>query len=150
MQDQLLILILASTGVFFQTALFKKLTDQTQIRMLKKETAKLMKSMKEARKAGDIELMTKHTSKINDLNMKKMNLTFKPNMFSSLPLMALFTWMRGRFRELVMELPLAIPYPRLSLTNPIGFKTQLGWLGWYFLCAMVAGYVSRKTLEVEL
>jgi len=150
MHDSMFILALAGTGVFLQTALFKRITDQAQIKLLKKESGELMKKMKAARKSGDIELMTKHTNKINDLNMKKMNLTFQPNMLSSLPLMGLFIWMKGRFSELVMDLPFPIPYPQLSLSNPIGFKTQLGWLGWYFLCAMVAGYVARKTLEVEI
>lgn len=150
MNDPTLIMSLAGTGVFIQTAIFKKITDQAQIRMLKRETDKLMSKMKSARNSGDIELMTKHTNKINELNMKKMNLTFKPNMLSSLPLMGLFIWMKGRFSELVMNLPFPIPYPQLSLANPIGFKTQLGWLGWYFLCAMVAGYVARKAMEVEI
>ncbi len=150
MQDALMILALATAGIFVQTAIFKRITDQTQIRELKERTEKLMEKMKRARAEGDVEKMTKHTSSINKLNMKKMELTFQPNMLSSIPLMALFVWIKGQFNGLVLQLPFPIPYPQLSLADPIGFKTQLGWLGWYLLCAMVAGYVARRSLGVEI
>jgi len=150
MHDSLLVLASAWVGIFLQTYIFKRITDQAQLRELKTETDGYMKKMKEARKSGDLELMTKHTDKVNDLSMKKMNLTFQPQMMSSLPLMALFVWMKNRFSALVLNLPFPIPYPQMSFSNPIGFKTQLGWLGWYFLCSMVAGHVARKTLKVEI
>jgi uncharacterized membrane protein (DUF106 family) len=147
---QVEIFLLCGLGVFVQSVIFKKISDQLKIKEIKKESDRLLKALKKARHDKDLEKMTKLTNKMNDVSLKKLEATMNPNFISSIPLMLLFMFMNRWYESFIINLPFAIPYPIISLTPGIGYKTQLGWLGWYVLSAILWGQLVRKALGVEI
>ncbi len=143
------ILLLSVAGVVVQNLIFKRLSDQAALRELKKDNEHLMKEMKAAQKEKNTEKLEKAMNKINSLSLKRMSLTMKPNLISSIPFFVLIGWMKIQYSTLLVNLPFPIPW--IVLKSPfIILRSTLGWFAWYFICVIAASFAIREFLEVEI
>lgn len=91
------IFVITVFAVIVQNILFKRLSDQAALRELRKETERLAAGQKEARKAGNAEKMNELLKKQSDLQMRRLSLTMKPNMMSSLVFIAAFWLIQANY-----------------------------------------------------
>lgn len=143
------IFLISAASVVVQNLIFKRLSDQAALRELKKDIDHHMKEMKEAQKAKELEKLEKVMSKLNSLQMKRLQLTMKPNLLSSFVFIALIGWVKVNYANLIVQLPVPIPGP-IAQPPFIVLTPTLGWFGWYFVCVILASLVVRELLEIEI
>jgi uncharacterized membrane protein (DUF106 family) len=150
MAMQALELFLISVGaVVVQNILFKKLSDQTALRELKKQLESAQKGMKAFQKAQDTAGMEKSLKQVNDLSMKRMSLTMKPNLLSSAIFIFLFGWAAKAYANLQVPLPIPLPVGAWKIP-PVIMVSSLNWFWWYFYIAIFSSMVVREVLEIEI
>ena len=133
LQPTYLIFALSIILSIFVTLVYKYLTDQTLMRELKKDLKKYQKQMKEAR--SDHAKMSEISKKSMAVNMKYMHQSMKPMLFTLLPFLGIFTWLRSVFDSTVI---FALPF----------WPHTLGWIGTYIIFSMVFTTVFRKLMNV--
>lgn len=149
-ENQALQLFLISFfAVFVQNLVFKKLSDQVALRELKKQLESAQARMKDAQKAKDVKKMEEELGKVNEFSMKRLSLTMKPNLISSLAFILIFGWVQSTYKDLVVSLP--IPLPVLHWKFPLIFlEPSLTWFWWYFYIAIISSVVVRDLLGIEI
>lgn len=105
------------------TLVTKKFTDQNRMRELKKIQKACQIKIKNAK--GDIEKQSKINKELMECSMELMKHSFKPMFVTFIPIILLFSWVRGVYIEI---------FPN--------------WLWWYFGGAIVSSIVLRKVLKV--
>ncbi|UCD04277.1 MAG: DUF106 domain-containing protein [Candidatus Woesearchaeota archaeon] len=133
------ILLIAVGLSLIVTLAYKYLTDQTLMKELKKELKKNQKRLKEARGEPDkmmaIQKETMHT------NMKYMSQSMKPMIFTIIPFLIIFAWLRSIFEGTVV-IPLSFHVPLSSL------ETGMGWIGTYIILSMIFTTIFRRVLKI--
>ncbi|CAB3287427.1 conserved membrane protein of unknown function [Methanocaldococcus lauensis] len=153
----------------------KLLVDQERVAELKKEIQEFqIKSKKMAKNPEMLEKLQEEYQRIMQLNAELMKMSFKPMIYTWLPIILIFIYLRhvygfgGVYMELhpnwngvVVYLPTIISKILLinfwhwlgSLIYKGGFKivsnTALGWLGWYILCSFATSTVLRKIFGIK-
>lgn len=124
---------------FFVTLAYRYLTDQTLMKELKKQLKDNQKKMRDNRgnpdKLMQIQKESMHT------NMKYMSQSMKPMIFTIIPFLIIFAWLKSIFTGItVVPLPFHVPLSSLD--------TGLGWIGTYILFSMVFSTLFRKAMKV--
>jgi uncharacterized membrane protein (DUF106 family) len=141
--------MISVVAVIVQNLLFKKLSDQASLRELKKQLASVQIRMKEAQKEKDTAKMDKVLKQMNELSMKRMQLTMKPNLLSSAIFILALGWVQKTYQHLAVQMP--IPLPVLHWKFPLVFlEPTLTWFWWYFYIALLASIIVREVLEIEI
>ncbi len=143
------IFLISFATVVAQNVLFKRLSDQAALKELRLQTEKIMARQKEVRKSGDLDKYNELLKEQSDLQMKRLNLTMKPNMLSSFAFILAVMWMQKTYAATKIILPLAIPIP-VWHWPPIALTSTLGWFGWYLLIALTSSLIVRDVLGIEI
>lgn len=121
------------------TLAYRFLTDQVLMKELKKKLKTNQKRIKEAK--GDPQKMMEIQRETMKTNMKYMSQSLKPMIFTIIPFLIIFAWLRSVFEGLVV-IPLPFHVPMSSL------ETGLGWIGTYIIFSMIFTTVFRKIMKV--
>jgi uncharacterized membrane protein (DUF106 family) len=148
-QQALEVFIIGVVAVVIQNLLFKKLSDQTVLRELKKQLESAQAKMKEAQKSKDTEKLEKALNQVNALSMKRLSMTMKPNLISSVIFIVLLGWAQKVYANL--QVPTPIPLPILVWKfPPVELVSSLSWFWWYFYIAIVVSIVAREVMGIEI
>ena len=117
----------------------KFLSDQKLMKSLKEEGEYLKEEMKKFK--NDPQKYLELQKKQMESSLKYMRHSMKPALFTLLPLLLIFGWLRKTFpaEETLINLPFSIPL--------IG--NGLGWLGIYILSSIIFSIVLRKLLKIH-
>jgi uncharacterized membrane protein (DUF106 family) len=171
----LAILIIAIIVSLIINITTKLLVDQERVAELKREIKEYQARLKKA--SRDPEMLKKlqeEQQKYMQINAELMRMSFKPMIYTWLPIILIFIYLRhvygfgGIYQELipgwngvVVYLPIILSKILLidfwhglgSILYKGGFKivsdTALGWLGWYILCSFATSTVLRKVLGIK-
>ena len=107
------------------TLFTKYFTDQTSMKELKEKQKACQKELKENK--GDIEAQKKIQKEMMGYSMDLIKHSFKPMIYTFIPLIAIFWWIRGIFLETTIAST---------------------WLWWYIGSAIGSSIILRKVLDV--
>lgn len=128
---------------FFLTLLVnlsvKFLSDQNKMKVLKEETKSLSEEMKKFK--NEPQKYLELQKKVMQSNLEYMRHSMWPTMFTLLPLLVIFNWLRNTFPsgEKLINFPFTLPL--------IG--SGLGWLGTYIICSIIFNIILRKLLKLN-
>ncbi len=169
------ILIIAVLVSFIINLATKLLVDQERMAKIKQEVQEFQVKARKA--AKDPELMKEiqeEQQKMMEMQMEMMKMGFKPMIYTWVPIIAIFTYLRhvydygGVIHQLnpswngvVVYLPTILSKVLLvSIFHWLGgifyhggfgvvSNEALGWLGWYILCSMATSMVLRKVMGIK-
>ena len=125
----LLIISFILTGLI--TLAYKYLSDQKKMKELKTEMKDMQKKMKEFKSQPDkVMSMQKDAMK---KNMEYMKHSMKPTLYTFVPIIIIFGWLRGYYD---------------ALGNPVIFL-GLKWLWVYIIFSIITSIVLRKMLKIS-
>lgn len=129
--DPLNLLIISFILTFTITIAYKYLTDQVKMKELKTEMKDMQKKMKELKSQPDkMMAMQKDSMK---KNMEYMKHSIKPTLFTFIPIIIIFGWLRSYYE---------------ALGNPAVFL-GLKWIWAYIIFSIVISIVLRKVMKVS-
>jgi len=117
------IVVFAFLITLIMTLVTKKFTDQNRMKELKQIQKSCNIKMKESK--GDVEKQKEIQKQIMECSMELMKHSFKPMLITFIPIILLFTWIRGIYTEILT-----------------------GWIWWYLGAAIVSSIALRKVLKV--
>lgn len=117
------IIILSFLITLFMTLVTKKFTDQNRMKELKKIQKACQIKIKDHK--GDLKKQAEIQKEMMRCSMELMKHSFKPMLFTLLPLIILFWWIRGVY------------------TGVLSY-----WIWWYIGTSIVSSIVLRKLLKV--
>ena len=117
------IIIFAFLITLVMTLVTKKFTDQNRMKELKKIQKACQIKLKDAK--GDMNKQSEIQKEMMECSMELMKHSFKPMLITIVPLIFLFSWIRGVYTELLD-----------------------GWLWWYLGAAILSSIGLRKVLDV--
>jgi len=120
---KLSIIVIAFLITFVMTLITKNFTDQKKMKALKEKQKEMQKKLKEAH--GDTAKMAQINKEMMSATLELTKLSFKPMLFTYIPLLIFFLWLRGVFS------------PVLS-----------SWIWWYIGSGVISSIVLRKLLKV--
>ncbi len=124
-----------STGLSIMSALVRKaVLDMDKMKEIKEKIKVHQKEMKLATKSGDMKKMQRNQEDMMSLTMENMKLSFKPMIYTFIPFILVFGWLRDQYGLLDV------------VASVFGFN--FGWFWWYFICAMVVSLTVNKVLGV--
>ncbi len=135
-QEILIITILLGLVTVILT---KILTDQNEIKRIKREMKFFQEKIKKAQSSGDKDAVSKLSNDMLKASGKQMKQSMKPMMVSLLVFGLAFWWMSITYEELLIALPISIPF----------FGSGLNWFWWYFVTILPINFLFRKMLGVE-
>ncbi len=116
------------------TLAYKYLTDQTKMKELKDEMKDMQKKMKEMKDHPDkVMSMQKDAMK---KNMEYMKHSMKPTLFTFVPIIIIFGWLRSFFDA------------QAAAGTPFSFF-GLSWLWSYIIFSLITSIVLRKIMKVN-
>lgn len=125
------LLIIAFVLTFIITIFYKYLTDQDLMKNMKLDLKKIQNETKELKDYPQ-KLMAKQKEAM-ELNLKFMLQSLKPTLFTLLPILLVFNWLRGYYT---------------NLGNP-DILFGLGWFGTYVIFSIVLSIGLRKIMKVH-
>ena len=169
------ILIISFIVSFIITLANKLLVDQERMEEIRERIKEFQRKIRRASK--DPELMKeleKEQEEIMKIQMEMMRMSFKPLIYTWIPIIAIFAYLKHVYdyngvshtldpswNGVVVYLPtilsklLLVPFFHWlgGLFYQSGFgivsDNALGWLGWYIVCSMATSTVLRKVLGVK-
>lgn len=143
-RQEIILVIFCAAGLvsLISTLVYKMFVNQEEMRDIKKKLETLQKKLQKAQTEQKTEEMQKIFQQITTIQFDMMGKTMKPTMFSLIPILMIFTWIRafvGTYGPL--EYVIIMPFPF--------FYKSLGWLGWYILSSLAISFPLRKLLGVE-
>lgn len=141
-QNNLIGVLIVSLFVsFIITVATAKLVDQELMKKYKKKIKVHQDQMSALQKKGDAKKLKKVQSKMMSMQGEMMKLSFKPMIYTMLPIIVIFGWLGHIIpRELIVViLPFSIPK----------YGTALGWLGWYIFCSIPMSTLLKKIMNIE-
>ena len=153
------VILVALTVAIFITGIHHLMVDHEQMKKIRKEVSeyrtKLLKAQKEGNKK-QIRKLELQKKRINELNAKMTTMSFKPMIFTMIPIFILFAWFRHSYAYGVpiLELPFAL-FDLPVIGTIFGYfhgsmpANQLGAFGWYFLSTTVCSQLLRKILNMD-
>jgi len=112
------------------TLAYKYFTDQTLMKTLKTEMKEDQKRVKELKE--DPDKAAQLTKQLMEKNMKYMMHSFKPMLFTFIPLIIIFGWLRERYVD-----------------YDFGYLGLESWLWPYILISIIASIIIRKVLKIH-
>jgi len=112
------------------TIMYKFLTDQKLMKQLKGEMKDFQKEMKDLK--DDPKKMMEVQKRAMEKNMKYMLQSLKPTLFTFIPLILIFGWLRSYYT---------------AIGNP-DVLFGLGWIWIYIICSIAFSIGLRKLLKI--
>ncbi|MCG2718483.1 MAG: EMC3/TMCO1 family protein [Nanoarchaeota archaeon] len=113
------------------TFAYKYLTDQNKMKELKTEMKDMQKKMKEHKDQPD-KVMSMQKAAMKK-NMEYMKHSMKPTLFTFVPIIIVFSWLRGHYE---------------ALGNPVIFL-GLKWIWVYIIFSLMISIVLRKVMKIN-
>ncbi len=120
------------------TFVYKIFTDQEMLKNMKEQLKNYQKQMRELK--SEPEKMMEIQKKSMELNMQYLKHTMKPTLFTFLPIIIIFGWLRTFF--------LNKPDVIIWSTNIPLLGTGLGWLGTYIISSIIISIILRKIFNI--
>jgi len=135
------IFIISTLVSLFITLVTSRVVDREKMRRIRERMPQLQEKLKEAQREKDSKKMVKINREMLELQREMMANAFKPMLYTMLPLLLLFSWLRYIMPQNtpVVHLPFELPF----------YGTTLGWLGWYILSSLLVSPVLKKLLNAE-
>jgi len=134
------ILIISSLVSLFITLVTSRVVDRERMRHIRERMPQLQERLRKAQKEGDSKKMMKINREMLELQREMMSNAFKPMLYTMLPLLLLFSWLRYTMPQgTVVNLPFELPV----------YGSSLGWLGWYILSSLLVSPVMKKLLNAD-
>lgn len=133
------ILIISFILTLITNLAVKILSDQNAMKSLKEESAQFKEQMKTHK--NDPQKLMEIQKKSMENALKYMQHSFKPMIFTLIPLLLIFNWLSNTFAggETLINLPFSLPL--------IG--SGLGWLGTYIISSIIFNIIIRKILKLN-
>lgn len=120
------------------TYIYKKLTNQTILKEMREEVNKLRNKMKEVK--DDKEKLMEIQKQMMEKDMALMKHSLRPTLYTFLPIILIFSWLRVTFDS-------GSQYLTWGFNIPL-FGTGFGWLGTYILVSLITSLVLRKIFKI--
>ena len=128
-------IVMVSFAVVMVSSLVRKaVIDKEKLQETKKRLKEHQKVLKEATKSGDTKRARKAQEELTKSMMENMKIGMKPMMFTFIPFILIFSWLRGHYSDVGHVVSL--------------FGYELGWLGWYIMCSMITSIILNKLLGI--
>jgi uncharacterized membrane protein (DUF106 family) len=129
------------------TTVTAKVVDQEEMKANKKRFNEIKEKYEKAVQKGDDKKAKKIQSDMMGAQKELMSGSFKPMMYTFIPIILVFRWLYQYAplqtfileKDYLISLPFALPK----------FGTQLGWLGWYIVCSLMTSTVIRKVFNLQ-
>ncbi len=121
------------------TIMYKLLTDQILLKELKTQVKNHQKEMKNHK--DDHQKMMEIQKQTMSLNMKYMKHSMKPMLFTFIPIILIFGWLRNH--QAIGKIDILSWGFHIPL-----FGTGLGWLGTYIISSIIFSMIIRRVLKV--
>ncbi|MEA3255669.1 MAG: DUF2208 family protein [Candidatus Altiarchaeota archaeon] len=139
-------IVFISLCVSIISSLVRKATlDVDRLRECKEEIKKHQDIMKDASKKGHTKKAVKSQEELTKLMMEQMKHSFKPMMITFIPIILIFTWLRGNYGDIgsVVTFPLHINLIVFSING------GLDWLGVYILSSIASSIILNKLMKLS-
>lgn len=133
------VIIISLIITFFITLSYKFLTDQNAMKELKTKMKEFQKQMKENKE--DMQKVQELQKQAMSNQMQYMKHSWKVMLYTFLPLILIFSWMRSTFNS-------GADIINWSLKIPL-FGTGLGWLGTYIITSIIFSMILRKFMKIH-
>ena len=120
------------------TLVYKLFTNQEMLKTMKQQLKDYQKQMSELK--SQPEKMMEIQKKSMELNMQYMKHTMKPTLFTFLPIIIIFSWLRDSFLNKGDIITWSFNIPL--------FGTGLGWLGTYIISSIIISILLRKIFKI--
>ncbi|MFH1125862.1 MAG: EMC3/TMCO1 family protein [Candidatus Altiarchaeota archaeon] len=134
-QGQMITVI--SVGLALMSLIVRKVVvDQEKFKKQREDMKELNKQMKEAQKEGDTKRISETYSKLMQINSEVMKQSFKPMIFTLIPFLLIFGWMRGSYDATMTNVVLVNPIPDgvvlkdLNVSEEGFYNQSAGMLVW--------------------
>jgi len=136
------VFFIATAISIFITLVTNKVVDQKKMKATKEKMKEYQERMKKAQKNGNMKELNKLNKEMLSLQSEMFSNSFKPMLYTMLPILLLFSWLRYYIPSdiKVVELPFYLPI----------WGNQLGWFGWYFLSSIAVSPLIKKILNLEM
>ncbi|MFH1403070.1 MAG: EMC3/TMCO1 family protein [Candidatus Altiarchaeota archaeon] len=138
--DGVIIGIISIAMSLMSTLVRSATIDKEKFREQKEQIKEHQMKIKEAQKNKDLKTMKKSQQHLSELMMDQMKHSFKPMLYTMVPFLIVFGWLRNNYAQvgMVVTFPYMLPI--------IG--DGLGWLGWYIFCSMIVSMILNKALKL--
>jgi uncharacterized membrane protein (DUF106 family) len=125
-----------------------RVVDQREMKRIKAKLAKYQEKAREAQKKNNMSEFKKLNKEIMSLQSKMMANSFKPMIFTMIPIILIFSWLRHydylaayiKTNGYLVSLPFSLPI----------WGSKLNWLGWYILCSIPISTLIKKIFKLEM
>ena len=117
------IIIIGIFVTLVMTLVTKKFTDQNRMKELKKIQKACQIRLKDNK--GDMKKQSEIQKEMMACSMELMKHSFKPMLYTMIPILLLIMWVRGVYTEILPK-----------------------WIWWYIGSAMISSIILRKALKV--
>jgi len=126
---------LISMGLALMNTLVRRaVLDREKLKEQKKKLKEHQQTVKEATKAGDMKRAKKAQEELMGLTMEQLKHSFKPMIFTMIPFLLVFNWLRGEYGSAGV------------IATLFGF--ELTWFFWYIICSITTSIVLNKVLRL--
>ena len=126
---------LISVGLAVMNTLVRRaVLDKEKLKEQKKKLKEHQQTIKEATKTGDTQRAKKAQEELMGLTMEQMKHSFKPMIFTIIPFLLIFNWLRGEYGSIGVVATL--------------FGFELTWFFWYIICSITTSIVLNKVLRM--
>jgi uncharacterized membrane protein (DUF106 family) len=134
--EGLVIAVVSVVLSLFSVVVRMKVVDQVKLKKQREEIKQLQSEIKEQQKKGDTKRVGEIYSRMMELNSDMMKGSFKPMIFTMIPFLLVFSWMRGSYDFTMTDVVIVNPLPEgVSLSDVVAsndgfFNQSAGMLVW--------------------
>lgn len=133
------VIIVSLIITFLITLVYKYLTDQNAMGELRAKMKDFQKQMKENK--ADMAKVQELQKQAMSSQMQYMKHSWKVMLYTFLPLILIFSWMRATFNS-------GADIINWGFNMPL-FGTGLGWLGTYIISSIIFSTILRKVMKIH-
>ncbi|MCX6711986.1 MAG: EMC3/TMCO1 family protein [Candidatus Woesearchaeota archaeon] len=137
--DAIGVIIISLILTSFVTLVYRLFTNQEMLRNMKYQLKDYQKQMRELR--SQPEKMMEVQKKSMELNMQYLKHTMKPTLYTFIPIIIIFSWLRSTFLNKPDIITWGFKLPLLGWTG-------LGWLGTYIISSIIISMLLRKIFKI--
>ncbi|OYT54001.1 MAG: hypothetical protein B6U72_03795 [Candidatus Altiarchaeales archaeon ex4484_2] len=134
--DKGMVIAAVSAGIAVLSSLVRMaVLDREQMKEMKEKLKKQQTEVKEAAKSGHTKKAQKAQEEMMKLTMENMKHSMKPLMFTFIPFILIFNWLRGEYGDVG------------TVATLFGFN--LSWFWWYLVTAMLISITLNKIFKLS-
>ncbi len=134
--DNGMVIAAVSAGIALLSSLVRMaVLDREQMAEMKEKLKKQQAEVKEAAKKGHTRKAQKAQEEMMKLTIENMKHSMKPMMFTFIPFILIFGWLRGEYGD--------------AGTVATLFGFNLSWFWWYLVTAMVISITLNKVFRLS-